>query len=196
MDPSQLKKFALLGLLLVGGLGYASFTYLYKPTAAEIAVLEAQLETLETSNRAAKILIDEGGQAEVERRLALHKEQLSLVEGLVPSSEELPDLLDAISVEAQRSGVELSLIQPTDAVAEDYYMRRTYSMGVLGTYHQIGTFLTRVASLPRIVSAVNVNVTVENAETRTGEPELEAKFAIETYVLPSNGMPADAAQVQ
>jgi hypothetical protein len=70
MDPSQVKKFVLLGLLLVGGLGYAGFTYLYKPTAAEIAVLEAQLETLETSNRAAKILIDQGGQAEVERRLS------------------------------------------------------------------------------------------------------------------------------
>ena len=42
----------------------------------------------------------------------LYREQLIQVEGLIPSSEELPDLLDAISVEGQRTGVELVLIQP------------------------------------------------------------------------------------
>jgi type IV pilus assembly protein PilO len=87
------------------------------------------------------------------------------------------------------------LIQPIEAVAEDYYTRRSYSLAVLGSYHQIGNFLTRVASLPRIVTPAQLNVTVRSEETRTGDPQLEARFTIETYVLPSNHS-ADAIEIQ
>ena len=143
------------------------------------------METLQLQNQTARILIERDGEAEVERRLELYRGQLVRVEGLIPSSEELPELLDAISIEAQRAGVELSLIQPAEAVAEDYYTRRVYSLGVLGSYHEIGRFLTRVASLPRIITPANLSIVLREETTRTGDPLLEAMFTIETYVLPS-----------
>jgi type IV pilus assembly protein PilO len=117
--------------------------------------------------------------------LILYREQLVQVEGLIPSAEELPDLLDAISSQAQRTGVELTLIQPLGAEAGEFYTRRTYDLAVLGSFHQIGDFLARVGSLPRIVTPTNLNLTVRNPETRSGDPQLEARFTIETYVLPN-----------
>jgi len=190
IDPQARQKL-LLGALLVVGLGYLAFTYVYQPRAQEIGEMETRLEQLQDRNQAARRLAREQGRDQVERRLAVYREQLSRVEGLIPSSEELPDLLDAISAEAQRTGVALTLIQPVGAEQEQYYTRRTYELAVVGSYHQIGDFLTRVGSLPRIITPVNLNVAPQQ-EGSADASRLEAKFAIETYVLPSVTAPADS----
>ena len=135
----------------------------------------------------------------MDQQLALYRQQLELAEGLIPSDEELPNLLDAISAEAQRTGVELTLIQPVGATEEQYYTRRVYDMAVIGGYHQIGEFLTRVASLPRIVTPTNLTVApraeaANAAPPRPGAPvQLEARFSVETYVIPSTPVDDDAS---
>jgi type IV pilus assembly protein PilO len=190
LDP-ELKKRLLLGLIVVLGGGYFGYTKVYQPRAEAVAALEQHVEQLRGKNRTARALTQQQGRSEVEHRLASYRDQLGRVEGLIPSSEELPDLLDAISAQAQRNGVELSLIQPVGATQEKYYTRRTYDLAVLGSYHQVGAFLAQIASLPRIVTPAALNVTVKNDSTvdRSGGPELEAKFSIETYVLPSLSTP-------
>lgn len=183
----EAKQKLFLGVMLVGGLLYAGYTYAYSPRSDELVALEARLQSLQDQNRTARALVEQGGESEVERQLGEYREQLVRVEGLIPSSEELPDLLDAIAVEAQRTGVELALIQPTGASEGEFYTRRTYDLAVLGSYHPIGEFLTRVGSLPRIITPIDLNLTVQEATTRNGDPRLEARFTIETYVLPSSG---------
>lgn len=187
-ESSERRNIMILGVLLVGGLGYFGYNLVYKPRSEETQLIQARLERLEAQNRTARQLTAQEGRSEVERRLALYREQLVRVEGLIPSSEELPDLLDAISAEAQRTGVDLALIQPVGASAEQFYTRRTYELAVHGSFHQIGEFLTEIASLRRIITPINLNVVVREGETES--PQLEAKFAIETYVLPSDEFPA------
>lgn len=182
---SDRNKQLLLGALLLGGLGYLGLEYVYTPRSQNIAALESRLETLEIQNRTARVLSEGDGQEAVQARLAEYQAQLQQVEGLIPLSEELPDLLDAISTEAQRTGVELALIQPTGALAEDFYTRRTYDLAVLGTYHQIGEFLTRVGSLQRIVTPIDLTLTVSEEGENGQSPQLQARFSIETYVLPA-----------
>jgi type IV pilus assembly protein PilO len=184
MDPQKRNKI-IIAVLLIGGLGYLLYDYVYRPRAESVAALQSRVETLELQNRTARALVAQNGTDEVERRVGLHREQLRRVEGLIPSSEELPDLLDAISAEARRTGVELARIQPSGATAEQFYTRRTYDIGVYGEYHQIGEFLSRVGSLPRIITPINLNLTVRQEDTRSGNPQLEARFSIETYVLPA-----------
>jgi type IV pilus assembly protein PilO len=184
MDPQKRNKI-IIAVLLVAGLAYLAYDYVYRPRAESVAVLESRLETLELQNRSARALTAQNGTDEVERRVGLHREQLRRVEGLIPSSEELPDLLDAISAEARRTGVELARIQPVGATAEQFYTLRTYEIGVYGSYHQIGEFLAQVGSLPRIITPVNLNLTVRDEATQSGNPQLEARFSIETYVLPA-----------
>ena len=191
MDPQQRKKM-LFAVALVGGLGYLVYDYVYSPRAEAVAELEQRLESLETQNRAARALMENEGRSEVESRLALYREQLDRVEGLIPSSEELPDLLDAISAEAQRTGVQLTLIQPVSATAEEFYTRRTYDLAVRGTYHEIGDFLAEIGSLPRIVTPIGLRVTLPG-ETAGDSPELDARFSIETYVLPSEDPSSDTS---
>ena len=192
MAETSQRQVMLLAALVIGGIGYATYTYVYVPRSTEVGELETRLERLEAQNATARQLTAREGRSQVERQLALYRDQLVQVEGLIPSSEELPDLLDAISAEAQRSGVELSLIQPVGASAEQFYTRRTYDLAVRGGYHEIGEFLTEIASLRRIITPINLSVSVMDAEPGQNEPELEAKFAIETYVLPSDDFPPPA----
>jgi type IV pilus assembly protein PilO len=196
MNDPDLRKKLMLGVMLLGTGGYFGFQYLYSPRAEEVARLETRLEALQGRNGTARAAADGDATTALERSVELYREQLKRVEALIPSSEELPDLLDAIALEAQRTGVELALIQPISAIAEDHYTRRTYDLSVHGSYHQIADFLTRVASLPRIVTPGNLNMRVREEETRSGDPQLEAKFAIETYVFssPEHATNALAAQ--
>lgn len=183
MDAQNKQKLLLI-VLAVMVAGYFGYTRVYKPRAADVAALEARLEALQMQNRTAQALTDAEGRGAIERRVGAYRNQLTTVEGLIPSSEELPDLLDAISAEAQRTGVDLSLIQPVGAIAEEFYTRRSYELAVLGSYHGIASFLTEIASLPRIVTPTTLDLTVDEERTDGSDPRLHAKFAIETYVLP------------
>ncbi|MDB4947584.1 MAG: hypothetical protein JWM27_233 [Gemmatimonadetes bacterium] len=191
LDP-DLRKKLLLGAAMLLGLGYVYYSYLYTPKAAEVATMETRLANLQLQNNTARSLTSGSSTGDVERRLAGYRDQLKAVEGLIPSTEELPDLLDAISAQAQRTGVQIALIQPTGATQEQYYTKRTYDMAVTGSYHEIGEFLTRVGSLQRIVTPLNVVMSPRPpagpVPPRAGAaPDLEARFSIETYVIPGPG---------
>lgn len=184
MDPNR-QKVLLAGMVVVLG-GYFGYTKYYQPRSLEVAELETRLANLQNQNMTAKVLTEQNGRSQVEAKLASYRNQLTTVEGLIPSSEELPDLLDAISAEAQRTGVDLALIQPVGATEEQFYTRRSYELAVLGSYHGITAFLSEIASLPRIVTPTTLDLTVEEEQEAGREPRLQAKFAIETYVLPTD----------
>jgi type IV pilus assembly protein PilO len=174
----------LLAVLVLGGMGYLAHDRVVGPRGKEVARLEQRLEDLRSQNGRVRILTKQVGRAELEDQLTAARQQLARMERLIASADELPDLLEAISNEARRTGAELSQIQPVTAEEDEFYIRRTYELAVLGSYHQIAEFLTRAASLPRIVTPTDLRVTVRAAQSRSGDPQLEARFAIETYVLP------------
>jgi Tfp pilus assembly protein PilO len=201
LDPQQRKQLMYGGLFLAL-IAFGFYDRVYTPRKEQIATLETRLESLKTVNTRSRA-ITRAGSAEMDQQLAAYRQQLELAEGLIPSDEELPNLLDAISAEAQRAGVELTLIQPVGATEEQYYTRRVYDMAVVGGYHQIAEFLTRVASLPRIVTPTNLTLAPPARPasgpgaaraTPTGQPvELEARFSVETYVIPSTPVDDDAS---
>lgn len=186
---AKTRKNLLYGTLLLVVVAVFFYLQVYTPRTARNQELETQLARIEQSNSAARGLTR--GATSPEEALELYRRQLSVVEGLIPSTEELPDLLDAISAQAQQTGVEIALIQPVSATQERYYTRRVYDMAVQGRYQEIGEFLTRVASLPRVVTPTDLRLAPlaqpggQNAPPPEGPPTLEARFSIETYVIPS-----------
>ena len=188
LDSGPKKNLIYGTVLLAVVLGFF-YLKVYSPRKAAIATLETELARIEQSNSAARGLTR--GASSPEEALELYRRQLAVVEGLIPSTEELPDLLDAISAQAQQTGVEISLIQPISATQERYYTRRVYDMAVQGRYQEIGEFLTRVASLPRVVTPTDLRLAPMAAPggpaAAGGDqpPKLEARFSIETYVIPT-----------
>lgn len=199
LEPAQRKNLLYIGAF-IALVAFGFYDRVYTPRNEAIAEMQTRLEQLETVNARSRA-ITQGAEGAVNEQMALYRQQLELAEGLIPSSEELPNLLDAISAEATRTGVDLTLIQPVGATEEAYYTRRVYDMAVVGEYHQIGEFLTRVASLPRIVTPTNLTLAPRAAPagaqgtdgTAAADVPLEARFSIETYVIPSTPIDDDAS---
>ncbi|RAN82658.1 fimbrial protein [Bacillus sp. SRB_336] len=69
----------------------------------------------------------------------------------LPSKTEMPELLIDISQTAQSAGLESDLFQPGPETPKDFYAEKPITLRMTGTYHQFGTFISGVASLPRVV---------------------------------------------
>ncbi len=184
-DPAKQKRL-LLGILpFVLVVGYWHF--LHGDYTHEVEQMETRLERLERSNTQARLRESEG--RELEERLVQFERHILRLEQLVPRSEEVSQLLNQIHQRAQQVGVDVARFTPGRTDPGPHYNRRVFEMTVMGSYHDIGRFLTEVGSLPRIITPTELRMIVNNNRPGPGDgPMLEASFRIETYVLPD---PAD-----
>lgn len=183
-DPAQQRKLlvGLIPALLAVGYWY----FLDGKYQEQIAGLEQRLEQLEATNAAARIQAEEGG-PELQRKMAIYEQHMARLEQLIPSSEEVPQLLYTLSLRAQETGVDWGFMRPEAAVPGQFYTRQTYALGIVGTYHDVGRFLTAVGSLPRIVTPTELQLRPRAPDPDDDEHKVEAMFNIETYVIPGPG---------
>jgi hypothetical protein len=99
--------------------------------------------------------------------------------------------------QAQANRVQWGGFVPAAEEAGPYYSRQSYEISVAGLYHDIGSYLAAIASLPRIVKPgrMDLKVTADrNPRDPSLPPLLRARFDVETYVLPAPGeVPRDTA---
>jgi len=182
-DPKQRNAF-LVGLVALAVM-YFFWDMWYTPRGEELAEMESHLEQLEDQNRRAQILATRGGE-QMQERLALYQRHVTQLEQLIPQSEEVPQLLNDMTVEARRVNVEIALMRPEPPEPGEFYTRQSYQLEAVGEYHDVARFLTAVASLSRIITPVDMDVTrlQGNRGQVDAESPVVARFRIQTYVLP------------
>ncbi|MBZ0223512.1 MAG: type 4a pilus biogenesis protein PilO [Dokdonella sp.] len=133
--------------------------------------IRAQQEELETA-RAQEITLQREfatDQAKVvnlepyRKQLADMQEMLQTMLRQLPSKTEMPELLNNITQAALSAGIETELFQPGAEVMKDFYAEKPIQLRMLGTYHQFGTFISNVASLPRVVILTMHDVSLKPA---------------------------------
>ncbi len=182
-DPARQKR-VLIGILPIIAV-FAYWYFVYQNETAEIADMQAHVEELDTRNRVARVQVQRGG-PDLEKRVGLYQQYMTRLERLIPDREEVPELLHSMNLQAQENGVELAMMKPLEEQPTDYYTRQVYDMAVLGSYHDIGRFLSAIGSLPRIVAARDLALAPEAGTNRDGTQRLQATFRIETFVLPGS----------
>lgn len=182
------KQYALLVCIAAIALGYVFFEYWYSPRKAEVERLETRLETLQDQNRRAQVIAARGG-PELEERLAVYERHLNRMEELIPQTGEVPTLLNTITSQANRFGVVMGSLRPEPLVSEGYYNRESYALQVSGDFHRVGEFLTAIASLARIITPVDLEITPYTGPIppRGAENPVLASFRIQTYTSPRGG---------
>lgn len=70
----------------------------------------------------------------------------------LPRDTEVPGLIDDISSAALTAGLTLKTIDPQAMKQTEFYKELPINIQVLGGYHEMGAFVSAVASLPRIVT--------------------------------------------
>ncbi|MGQ0815920.1 MAG: type 4a pilus biogenesis protein PilO [Gemmatimonadota bacterium] len=163
---------------------FGYYQFMHGKKTEEVTTLETRLEAIETRNNAAKAIALTGG-PELQQKLALYEQHMKRLEELIPKNEEVAALLNGLSERAMDSNVDLALMKPELSDPGQFYTQQTYQINVIGVYHDIARYLAAVASLPRIVTPVELALKPRGTEmSRDGTPKLQANFRIVTYVIP------------
>lgn len=76
----------------------------------------------------------------------------------LPSDTEVPGLLEDITNKGVNSGLSFSTIALQNEVTKEFYIELPIRIVASGTYHDMGAFVSGVASLPRIVTLKDFNI--------------------------------------
>ena len=76
----------------------------------------------------------------------------------LPADTEVPGLLEDITNTGLGSGLDIESIKLKPEVSKEFYVELPMEIMVQGTYHDIATFVSGVASLPRIVTLHNFSI--------------------------------------
>ena len=188
-------------LLLVAilGVGLAAVyqQLVWSPKNNELQTLQVRVETLDSLNRLAEAEVAKGTATQMKREADEYARELAVLRRLVPTENEVPALLEAVSTAARRAGLELSDVAPDGVVNGDQFDTYRYKLGVTGPYQKVAEFLTNIGSLPRIVAPINVSLAPSNRigeiKPKKNEQFLDARFGIETYVAHAALKPAPAS---
>lgn len=172
----------LLGLALAGAWWY----FKYDPKTVEIEALSRHVAQLDSANQRAKAIMARGSVEQLQAESKRLQANLDLMRTLIPTGNEVPNLLDQMLGAARRTGLEISGFTPGQVVQGETFDTIKFRMSMQGSYHQIGALLTAVGGLRRIIVPMNVSLAPSGSrEARESEPDnriLTAQFEIQTYV--------------
>jgi len=97
--------------------------------------------------------------AERAAKLELYKEQLAEMEASfgallrqLPETTEVESLLVDVSQTGLAAGLEIKKFKPAEEEKKGFYAELPISLEVSGSFHQLATFISGIAALPRIVT--------------------------------------------
>ncbi len=82
----------------------------------------------------------------------------------LPGKTEIPSLIVDISQTGLAAGLQEKLFQPQSENPKDFYAEKPIKIRLSGGYHEIANFVSGIASLPRIVTLHDINITPEDKD--------------------------------
>lgn len=164
-------------VIVIGG-----FWFMVQPKLDELKQEQAQEATLfqEFEEKQRKVAA-----------LDAYKEQLKEMEKSfgamlrqLPGKAEVANLLNDISQARVAASLEEELFKPLADAPKDFYAELPNQIIVTGTYHQMGTFVSGVAALPRIVTIDDVDIQFPKGATKdaiSGDNILRMQAKAKTY---------------
>jgi type IV pilus assembly protein PilO len=192
LPPMTKREQNLVALALVVVVAVAAYWYLlWTPKNDELVLLEARVAKLDSTNAKAKKEARAGKLDDLKREVERANQSLSLMRQLVPTGNEVPALLDQVSVAARSAGLEMAGVKPEAVIPGDQFDTYRYSVSMLGSYHQTVRFFSDVGSLTRIMAPVGISIVPRqeqsNNRRRLGADQqlLDVDFELQTFVAKS-----------
>src|SRR5690606_14601175 len=100
----------------------------------------------------------------------------------LPTDTEVPGLLEDISATGTGTGLEIQSITLRPEVSREFYVELPLEIKVRGGYHELATFVSGVAGLPRIVTLHDFNIA-----SGKGADALDMTIQAKTYRYSGQG---------
>ncbi|UCF78892.1 MAG: type 4a pilus biogenesis protein PilO [Candidatus Eiseniibacteriota bacterium] len=104
-----------------------------------------------------------------------------LAKQLLPEEKEVASLLSKVTIAGQQSGVKFALFKPNPPVDEGHYVRHPVEVSVTGGFHEVGTFMSEVANLSRIVNVSRLSLV--SLDDKPPDESVQANFIASAYTL-------------
>ena len=103
----------------------------------------------------------------------------------LPTQAQVPGLLDQVSQLGKANGLVIERIQWLPEVLQPFYAELPLQMTLAGGYHELGLFVSAMASLPRIVTLHDFAIAPLNG---TGDGQLRMTLLARTYRTHDQGL--------
>jgi type IV pilus assembly protein PilO len=153
---------------------------------ASISGKRDELATLEQRESGLKVTFEEkqaraANLEPLKIQLAQMKEMLQQMMRQLPSKTEMPDLIVDISQTALATGIVNDLFQPGPEAQQEFYAEKPIALKMVGTYHQFGSFMSGVASLPRVVILTMHDISLKPTQ-KNGKIDVGGSLTLEGTV--------------
>lgn len=124
-------------------------------------------------------------------KLELYKEQLAEMNATfgallrqLPEKTDVESLLVDVSQTGLASGLEVKKFKPSAEEKKGFYAELPITLEVIGSFHQMATFISGIAALPRIVTISNMKLEVIKKDAKAEGPQenkLKMSATAKTY---------------
>jgi type IV pilus assembly protein PilO len=185
LPTKQRDQIMVLVTILAIGLVGLFWYFVYDPKSADLDKLAAHVDTLDDMNQKAKSEMAKGTVEQIREQARASRENLDLMRTLVPAANEVSSLIDQVSTAARRAKLDIGSLEPEPPIEGELFDTYRYRLKVCGSYNDIGQMLTNIGSLNRIVSAINLQLSLPTGcgNSPVGKQLLSSAFEIQTYVV-------------
>src|SRR5881628_1086316 len=170
-----------------GGL-LALFWYQYL-TPIE-AGIQTRMSTLDDLHRTiAKSLLQQKQLAEIKKQALDLQKRLDMLKLILPLEKETDQIFRAVQQQATTSALRIIRVAPRPTIDHEVYTEWPIDMEVVGTYHNVGSFLDKIRQLPRIVNITNLNLASRASEGEQAfTSSVGATYVATTFVYKEEGI--------
>ena len=93
----------------------------------------------------------------------------------LPSDTEVPGLLEDITNKGELNGLTIDTIDLLDEVPQEFYIELPIKINAVGSYHDLGAFISGMAGLPRIVTLHDFDIKTPGSATNRLQMSILAK---------------------
>jgi type IV pilus assembly protein PilO len=184
-NPNTQKM--IIGVTLAFGMIYGYINFVYTPRNDKAIKLAADIkketELLTKGKRIAanfQTVQDDYGRL---------MQSWEIARELLPTQREMEGLLKNITMEGQDQNIDFLLFKPLDPVEKPYYWENPIQIKTLSKYHDLGEFLSSVASMERIVNVNDLKLTAYKPTRGRSPQTVQAEFTASIYIFKDLGTP-------
>jgi type IV pilus assembly protein PilO len=190
--------------IVIGALAFLIVTYfwynrMYSRYNSQISQKNEEFETITTNLRDVEMKAKSLDALRIEYTDLVNR--YHEIEALLPEVKTVPSILVQLHTASSLTGTRISKIHPSPIASEEFYNVAGYEIEMVGTYHDVGKFVSYVANFPFIANISDVHFESQSvanlsqsSEARLGSEEgahevgrkketVTARFTLSTYFV-------------
>jgi len=163
----------ILCLLILIGVTVGGYYYHIEELQLQLAKVEAQ--EVELKKDFEKKAFQAANLEAYRQQMVEMEESFGALVSQLPSDTEVPGLLEDITNKGLLNGLEIGSIKLNKEQAKEFYVELPISIQAVGSYHDLGAFVSGMAGLPRIVTLHDFGISVRGGDTNKLSMSITAK---------------------